>query len=75
MPLFKVRLIQTASTAVTVEAATPEAAVDLAYSSEDMPGSLADPSVTEAGDWEVIAVSNEAGEDVWPADSTGATGG
>jgi len=72
VPTYNVHLIETVSTTVTVDADSPEAAIDLAYESNDMPGSMGygafgSASVDEAGEWEAAAVTNENGDEVWVA--------
>lgn len=72
MPTYNVHLIETVSTTVTVDADSPEVAIELAYKSDDMPGSMVhgafgSASVDEAGDWEAALVTNENGDEVWVA--------
>jgi hypothetical protein len=77
MPTYNVHMNQTVSTTVTVEADNPEHAIELAYKSDDMPGSMCygafgSASVDEAGDWEVAVVSDSSGNEVWSAEAAGA---
>lgn len=71
MTTYHVHLVQTVSTAVTVEADDPDEAIELAYNSSDMPGSMCygafgSASVDEAGDWNAVEVTDaESGESVW----------
>lgn len=70
MAKYTVHLTQTVSTAVNVEAGSPEEAVELAYDSPDMPGSMTygafgDASVDESGEWMAVAVTDGNGEEVW----------
>lgn len=70
MPKFNVHLIEVVSTTVTVEADNPGHAMELAYESDDMPGSMTygafgQASVDEAGEWEVDSVTDENGDEVW----------
>jgi hypothetical protein len=66
MPKFTVHFQMPVSIDITVEADNPEQAIDLAYDSDDMPGSMAhdafgDAPVDEDGDWRPVAVSDEKG--------------
>lgn len=70
MPKYTVHLIQTVSTAVIIDAANPEVAIEAAYGSPDMPSGMAHgafgrASVDEAGEWEAISVSDADGNEVW----------
>lgn len=74
MPKYNVHLIETISTTVTVEADSIEDAQELAYQSDDMPGSITygafgQASVDEAGDWEVASVSDTDGNELWSAEN------
>jgi hypothetical protein len=69
MAKYTVHLTQEVSTAVTVEAQTPEDAVELAYDSPNMPGSMSISafglvSVDESGEWQAVAVTDEDGVQV-----------
>jgi hypothetical protein len=66
MTKYTVHLTQEVSTAVTVEATTPEDAVLGAYDSPDLPGSMTWSacgwaSVNEPGEWRPVAVTDEDG--------------
>lgn len=72
MPKFNVHLTQAVSAVVTVEAKDYDEAIDLAYESEDMPGSMCygafgQSSVDEDGDWGLVLVTDENGDEVWTA--------
>lgn len=72
MPEFTVYLTQSATTAIRVEADTPEGALELAY--QTAPGGLCakctglgnPPGVSLAGQWEPEEVVDEDGATVWP---------
>lgn len=69
MPQYTVHLVNTVSTTVTVEADDPDAAIDAAWSSEDMPGSITigafGPVGVDDGDWQPVAVTDASGAEVW----------
>lgn len=69
MPKFIVHLTQTVSCAVEVEADDYDAAIDAAFDSPDAPGSITygafGRASVDGGDWEVTAVSDENGNEVW----------
>lgn len=70
MPTFNVHLTETVSTTVTVEADDYQAAMEAAWDSDNMPGSITygafgQAPVDEAGDWEVFQVTDESGDVVW----------
>lgn len=70
MDTYTVHFTSTISTAVTVEANSPEDAIELAYDNPKMPGSMCygaygDASVDESGEWEPIAVSDADHNEVW----------
>jgi hypothetical protein len=66
---FTVHLINTVSTAVEVEVDNYEAAIEAAYDSEDMPGSITIGAFGRAsvddGEWMPDAVTDEGGDEVW----------
>ena len=70
MTTYTVHLISTVSTSIDVEADDPEAAIDAALESRDMPGSITygafgnGVSVDHSGDWNAVEVS-EGDEVVW----------
>jgi hypothetical protein len=72
MPTYVVSLINAVSAIVEVEADTPEEAIDLAYDSPDMPGSITINAFGSAsvddGDWEPHSVHDADGKTVWKAD-------
>lgn len=76
MTRFTVHLIQTVSAAVEVEADDYEAAIEAAYQSDDMPGSITygafGSACVDGGDWEPASVEDENGVEVWN-DHTGET--
>lgn len=70
MPQFTVHLVQTVSSSVTVDAETYEEAIEAAWDSEDMPGSMShgafgSASVDEAGEWMAQEVTDDSGNSVW----------
>jgi hypothetical protein len=70
MPQYTVHMVSTISVAVTVEAEDKDAAIELAYDSPDMPGSMShgafgQASVDESGEWSPSAVTDERGFTVW----------
>lgn len=76
MPEYTVHLSSAISTAVTVQADSPEDAIEAAWESPDMPGSMAHgafgtASVDESGEWAPVAVTNADGEEVWAEGSDG----
>ncbi len=66
---YTVYLKNTVSTAVNVEADSPDEAVDLAFDSNDMPGRITFGAFGEAsvddGEWEAFEVTDESGATVW----------
>lgn len=70
MGTYSVHLINTVSTTVTVEAETYDEAIDAAFDSNDMPGSITIGAFGQAtvddGEWEAVAVTDEeSGDEVW----------
>lgn len=70
MPRFTVHLIQTVSAAVEVEADDYEAAIEAAWQSPGMPGSITVGAfgmgnTVDGGEWDAWAVSDENGDEVW----------
>jgi hypothetical protein len=63
MAKYTVHLTQEVSTAVTVEAETPEDAVELVYDSPDMPGSMTHGAFGRASvdesEWQPVKVTDE----------------
>jgi len=79
MPEFTVHMTMVVSTGVTVEADNPDAAIDAAYNSREMPGTMGhqafgDASVDES-EWEPASVSDATGEEVWFERDVTAEGG
>lgn len=72
MPIYDVHFTQTISTTVTVEADSPDEAIDQAYQSSDMPGSMGHGAfghgvtVDSSGEWEPLDVTDERDKVVWP---------
>lgn len=69
MPEFTVHLINTVSSSVTVEADSPEDAINKAYDSDDMPsgitvGAFGSASVDD-GEWIPSSVSDSNHKTVW----------
>ena len=69
MAEYTVHLTMIVSTGVTVEADDAEAAIDAAYNSPKMPGTMGHQAFGDAlvdeSEWEPVAVSDAAGEEVW----------
>lgn len=70
MPQYTVRLLNTVSTVVTVDAVDPDTAIEAAYASEDMPSSMSHGAfgaapVDECGEWLPSVVTDAAGVEVW----------
>lgn len=65
---YTVHFVMEVSTAVEVEAEDAEAAVELAYESPKMPGSMSHNAFGRASvgesEWRSVAVSDESGEEV-----------
>jgi hypothetical protein len=75
MPMFKVSLTKTVSTMVEVEAKTADEAINLAYDSPNMPGSITvgafgGAGFVDDGEWEPYSVEDETGETVWTEDGS-----
>lgn len=73
MAQYTVHFSTTVSTAVTIEADDPQAAIEAAYDSPDMPGSMVhgafgSASVDESGEWLAVVVTDDNGNEVWAAD-------
>ena len=67
---FFVRFVTDLSSTVYVQAEDPDEAIEVAYKSPDMPGSMScgafgPASVDESGDWRPVLVTDEDGEEVW----------
>lgn len=65
---FSVYVQNTVSAVLDVEADSPEAAIEAAYASPDMPGSItvgAFGAAVDDGEWTPYEVYDEAGETVW----------
>jgi hypothetical protein len=66
---YSVHVIMEVSSVVTVEADSPDAAVELAYDSPDMPGSITVGAFGSASvddsDWNPYQVTDESGAVVW----------
>lgn len=68
MSEYKVWFTQSASTAMTVEAEDPDAAIDAAYD-HGLPSGLCHRCACEfdmSGDWEPDVVEDSGGNEVWP---------
>lgn len=69
---YRVYMVNTVSTSVEVEAESWEEAIDEAYNSDDMPGSITVGAFgcasVDDGDWMPHSVTDTAGETVWSAD-------
>jgi len=72
MAEYTVHLTMVVSTGVTVEADDPDAAIDAAYHSPEMPGTMSHQAFGDAlvdeSEWEPASVSDAAGEEVWSED-------
>ena len=72
MAEYTVHLTMVVSTGVAVEADDPEAAIDAAYNSPKMPTGMGHQAFGDAlvdeSEWVPAAVSDAAGEEVWPED-------
>lgn len=70
MPKFTVHLINTVSASVTVEADSPEDAIDKAYESDDMPGGITvgafGSNSVDDEEWMPSSVSDSNLKTVWP---------
>lgn len=68
---YKVYVIMEVSSVVEVEADSPEEAIDAAYESPDMPGSITvgafGGASVDDGDWNTYQVEDESGTVVWKA--------
>lgn len=67
---YTVHFVHSVSTTVTVEAGTPEQAMDRAYESDDMPGpvtvgAFGPCAVDDDGEWEPYTITDASGEVVW----------
>jgi hypothetical protein len=74
MPTYDVHLTHMVSTTVTVEADDPEQATERVFESPKMPGSITygafgAATVDDAGEWDAVAVYDQAGREVWTAAS------
>ncbi len=71
---YRVYLQNVVSTTIDVDAEDPEAAIDAAYQSRDMPGSITVGAFggksVDDGDWQPFEVYDEADSVVW-TESTG----
>lgn len=69
MPRYRVFVTNVVSTVVEVEAGSPDEAVEFAFDSPDMPGSITigafGQTSVDAGEWEPKIVMDEAGTEVW----------
>jgi len=72
MAEYTVCLTMVVSTMVTVEADDPNAAIDAAYHSPKMPGTMGYQSfgggAVDGSEWVPASVSNATGEEVWSED-------
>lgn len=70
---YTVHLVNTVSASVVVDAENPQAAIEAAYESDDMPGGITVGAFGVADvdddDWNAIAVQDESGETVWEESS------
>ncbi len=73
MPKYLVHMINPVSTMVEVEADNPEAALDAAYDSPDMPGGMSHSAFGNAtvdeGEWTAVCVEDSSGNEVWTEES------
>jgi hypothetical protein len=69
MPKYTVYMTNTVSTAIDVEADDPEAAIDAAYESDDMPGGITvgafGSQSVDDGDWQPDSVLDADHNQVW----------
>ena len=69
MPVYTVYFVNTVSTSITVEADDDQDAIDKAYQSPKMPGSIGinayGATSVDDGQWEPNSVSDENGVEVW----------
>ncbi len=72
MAEYTVCLTMVVSAVVTVDADDPDAAIDAAYHSPEMPGTMGHQAFGDAlvdeSEWEPTSVSDAAGEEVWSED-------
>lgn len=69
MAKFRVHMTNVVSTSIEVEADDAEDAIEKAYDSNDMPGSIGigafGSTSVDDSDWEASAVTDEFGDEVW----------
>lgn len=73
MPTYRVFMTQEVSTVVEVEADNPEAAVEAAFNSPKMPGSITQGAFGGGGvdgtEWEARVVMDETDAEVWKGEA------
>lgn len=65
MPEYTVHMIQTVSTAVTVEADDQDAAAEAAWEQAPSPTNSTNTGIDPSGDWTEVSISDENGVEIW----------